>query len=667
MGSLPNLRELVDGSIEHRCFTHRRHVKCHHHQVRCHPQVRGCSSTSTHCGISNHHCGTSSTHCGISNTHCGIRNTRSVGNYNTVNADIRIDKCNHFFTTEVDVLAYSPASNRSIRSCCTIHHSINNQLLLRRSSKQQHRDSMSSSGGASSVKRLIAIVRSTPSKTGPIYSRRLLFRNFAALCLTHTMITAAFIPLYTLQGSLSIWWLQPEMSNVSQVFRPNFEIGSILLTSLFSIGALSALASLFLVNRFGTIWSLIFSYCGTCIFIGLHLYPNAYTLIPAYLFMGMWLGPLVAGRITCLMELSNKLSFVMTEQEMGEVACSQGLRRTEIVVHKLSRGLQVAQDFGFIIGNMATSLLIWYTTKHETTEALLDLMFSIDSNGERICGSAVCPQPLNFDSLKHSYEKFNNTLEIPYQLLGVSCRTNTILISVFLGFCVMGVAVTATFMDHIKVSVQKEIPLRAACCSTFRLITGTFKDYRIQLIAPLLVFIGLEQGFMYTAFSKSYVACALGVKNISLVFLSLGVLQSIAAFTLSMLLQHIRRHLIIAVGFIFQSCLLLVLMIWKPSKDDPALFYVVPAAWGVCNAIWDTLSFTLIVSVYPDTWQAPFAHCYFFRYLGLAITFGIHNFFCNSVKLYGLTAAMIIAIVPYTWLEVRHEARRRLKLQMAAL
>lgn len=78
-------------------------------------------------------------------------------------------------------------------------------------------------------------------------------------------------------------------------------------------------------------------------------------------------------------------------------------------------------------------------------------MFSVDSNGERICGSAVCPLPLNFEMLKLSYEQYNTSLDTPYQPLGISCKTNTILISVFLGFCVMGVAVTATFMDHIKV------------------------------------------------------------------------------------------------------------------------------------------------------------------------------------------------------------------------
>lgn len=47
-----------------------------------------------------------------------------------------------------------------------------------------------------------------------------------------------------------------------------------------------------------------------------------------------------------------------------------------------------------------------------------------------------------------------------------------------------------------------------------------------------------------------------------------------------------------AVGFVFHTCLLLVLLLWKPSGDDPALFYVISAAWGVCNAIWETLNFS---------------------------------------------------------------------------
>lgn len=46
------------------------------------------------------------------------------------------------------------------------------------------------------------------------------------------------------------------------------------------------------------------------------------------------------------------------------------------------------------------------------------------------------------------------------------------------------------------------------------------------------------------------------------------------------------------VGFVFHACLLLVLTTWRPSGDDPALFHVISAAWGVCNSIWETLIYS---------------------------------------------------------------------------
>jgi hypothetical protein len=75
----------------------------------------------------------------------------------------------------------------------------------------------------------------------------------------------------------------------------------------------------------------------------------------------------------------------------------------------------------------------------------------------------------------------------------------------------------------------------------------------------------------------------------------------------------------------------------------------------------------LLVSLYPDATQAPFAHSYFFRYLGLAISFGVHGSLCNYVKLYALAGGMVIAITTYTCLEVKNRGQRKLKVQLSAL
>lgn len=68
----------------------------------------------------------------------------------------------------------------------------------------KRRDSLSSSAGASSVRRLIEVVRTTPSNMGPVYSRRLLCRNYVTLCLGHGAAAAALVPFMALQVSSHI-------------------------------------------------------------------------------------------------------------------------------------------------------------------------------------------------------------------------------------------------------------------------------------------------------------------------------------------------------------------------------------------------------------------------------------------------------------------------------
>lgn len=142
----------------------------------------------------------------------------------------------------------------------------------------------------------------------------------------------------------------------------------------------------------------------------------------------------------------------------------------------------------------------------------------------------------------------------------------------------------------------------------------------------------------------------------------MGSLQSIAACTLSMLLRSIRRYYIVGVGFTFHSCLMLVLILWKPIEDDPALFFVISAAWGVCNAIWEMLSFTLLTCQYAtERWEAAFAVTSFYRLLGIGISFLLHDYLCNFVKLYSLTFFMVVAVITFTYLDIRLENMKKLK------
>lgn len=114
-----------------------------------------------------------------------------------------------------------------------------------------------------------------------------------------------------------------------------------------------------------------------------------------------------------------------------------------------------------------------------------------------------------------------------------------------------------------------------------------------------------------------------------------------------------------AAAFFFHACLLLVLFRWRPSKDDSALFYVIAAAWGACNGIWETLIYALMTLTHTNHIMkvaAPLQSC---RFLGLGITFLLHTFICEYHKILILVVLLAICLPPYAVLEVRLEAQRK--------
>ncbi|XP_068901153.1 UNC93-like protein isoform X3 [Tenebrio molitor] len=571
---------------------------------------------------------------------------------------------------------YSPISNRSTRN---LAHAI------------RRRDSMNSSIGATSVRRLIAVVRSNTqhnhqARQGPPYSRRLLLSNLAILCVSHLIITAAFLPFLALQTSVSVW----TMPLGHHLVPININIGSLLMAVVHLFAALSSILGPSLVQKLGTNAVFLCSYLGFAVFYVSHLCPSLYLLLPASVALGVALGPLVSSQMTFLMTLSAKISYMFSEEDDD----SKAIRRT-CIIRRLARAFQAAHDFGLIVGSVLSALLITYTVNMTNQEygdifdnstatvaknhtetcanstletnctrekfpissyniydynAFLDDIFDT-FEGTRLCGAQACPP--NF--LLH----FNMSEEGYFHVLPKN--TSTVLAVVYAGLCLVAAMTSAAGLDRIRMYVYQDPLERPEGLAALRAVRESFRDVRLQMAAPLALFIGFEQAFMYADFSKSYVVCTLGIHRLNLVFLSMGLLQSIAACTLSMLLRSIRRYYVVAVGFTFHACLLMVLILWKPIEDDPALFYVISAAWGVCNAIWEMLNFTLLTGLYSDNWESAFANSAFFRFLGLSIAFAFHGVLCNYYKLYALGFFLVAAVVPFAWLEVRLENMRKVK------
>ncbi|KAL1454124.1 hypothetical protein WDU94_010405 [Cyamophila willieti] len=457
----------------------------------------------------------------------------------------------------------------------------------------------------------------------------------------------------------------------------NVDNGSLLLALLFFVGAISTIYSPFYVQRFGIKSCFIQCYIILCLFISSHYFPNVYILIITYTLFGLFIGVLAQTKIQFLMTLANKFSMVMSNSN-EDILASQFT-----ILQQLLRLYTLSQDIGVMLGGILTFSVLYTNLKDYN----IDYLFQYKDSGEKICGSSYCPfiwsylpsdvveedsatftdelsQILTSKSNDTHIDRVNNFLtSISYTML--PCKANSLLLSIYLGFTIISVIMSIIFIDRIKnsfnfrVAGMKRLRFCTIYSTYFRYIEFAVKDYRLQLTAPLSLFIGLEQGFMYSDFMKSYVSCVIGTVNIPMVLVSSSVLQSVAAFTLSMLFQHVKRLYVMMVGFAFHACLILVLVVWLPAEDDAALLYVISSAWGVCNSIWNGLVFNVLFDLYPEYWQGPFAHSFFFRYLGLALSFGLHECVCNAIKFYALTLALGLSVTAFACLEVNIKHAKR--------
>ncbi|XP_076625211.1 protein unc-93 homolog A [Colletes latitarsis] len=490
--------------------------------------------------------------------------------------------------------AYSPISCRSTRTSA---------LSWRR------RDSMNSAAGASSVRRLIAAVRAAPS--GPRPPKKAIFRHCAALLLGHASFSAATLPIFPLQAGLG-------------AFDPH--LGPMLLALLYATATITSCFASIVVQRLGTNLAISASHLVTILFVGLHLYPKWYILLPGYAMFGVCITPNFIARVSHVNASATSLALVCIDPEDPDET------RRECLLRRLNRGIRLAEDIGLALGCLIAAIFVKLT---DTTT-----LSTMNDEINDICGAEYCPEEIYL---------YNGTIKIST----LSPGTSKILVSIWLGLAVLGLSISCAFLDS-RMKEPQNVNDKHSAQNILASVKSAFQDPKLQLAAPLTLFIGLEQGFIYADFIEAYVVCALGgAGTVTLSFLSLASLQALAGVTLSMLLRHIKRYFVVVVGFVFHACLLLVLITWRPSGDDPALFHVISAAWGVCNSIWETLIYTLVLGLYPNSWQGPLSTSLFWRWLGLALTLGLHGLVCTQFRVLGLACVLLLSVVPYIWLEIK--------------
>lgn len=152
-----------------------------------------------------------------------------------------------------------------------------------------------------------------------------------------------------------------------RIIGPN--VGPILISLCCLISSGTCLIAVKLVKKFGYIRIIIAHYAFMCIFLLIHLYPTFWLLLPAYMLLGLTLGPawickwslvvLFASRISCGQhECSTTAQMMMNDihnnpHDDHRTFCNRNER-----VRRLARWFHAIQDLGILMGALIASIII---------------------------------------------------------------------------------------------------------------------------------------------------------------------------------------------------------------------------------------------------------------------------------------------------------------------
>ena len=98
--------------------------------------------------------------------------------------------------------------------------------------------------------------------------------------------------------------------------------------------------------------------------------------------------------------------------------------------------------------------------------------------------------------------------------------------------------------------------------------------------------------FIFIFLFQSYVNCTMGVYSLGPILMCFGGVSALASLVIGCIAQHIKRFAFITAGATFNVGLLIVLWLWKPAPSDIPNFFVVAACLGLCDAIWQTQTYS---------------------------------------------------------------------------
>lgn len=276
--------------------------------------------------------------------------------------------------------------------------------------------------------------------------KRRLLLNFAAICIMWVFSFTAYSGLQNLESSL------------------NPGVGVYSLAALTGGGLISCLLAPVIISYIGSKGALIISWIALCIYVGANYYPAGYVLIP---------GAGIEGLATGLMWTAQ--GALVTSIAMEYARITEGT--FDHILSKFFGIFCAAFQSTQIWGNLISSLVL------VNGNSSLNVSTPPDFCGRNFCPITIKPETKNTTKAGVHPES----------------KIEIILLSVYMGFAVVGLIVTIVMLRPMKQEVSGPTEsFKSKLVSTLRLLVT---NSNMAMLVPFYLWTGLEQTIVYAEFT----------------------------------------------------------------------------------------------------------------------------------------------------------------------
>ncbi|KAK3100118.1 hypothetical protein FSP39_015016 [Pinctada imbricata] len=424
--------------------------------------------------------------------------------------------------------------------------------------------------------------------------------NVVILSLSFTSVFTAYLAIQNLQSSLN----QEE------------GLGIISLSCLYAFIILSSIMAPTILKHVGIKISLIVSWVSHCLYTLSNFYPTFWTLIPTSVLLGLISGPMWTSQSVYISTNAYLLAERTNKDPMPILSRMNGIFFT---LYELTQ----------ITGNLLSSLVLKEGLGNETTT----------DNSSLTCGADDCPLSVNATSIKEPESK------VVY-----------ILLSVFLVFDILGLILTAVFLQAPPKTEWSE---RSSTKESLLACVSALGDINLVLLVPFIAIMAMEQAVLWTDFTKSFISCPVGIGMVGFIMATYGGTTTLSALITSRISKYTGRHILFALAAIINGSLFVSMLVWRPDKHHLPYLFVMVVFWGLAEGIWQTQSNAVIALFFPDKKEPAFANYHCWKASSFTVYFVISNFLCVHTKLVLVLVLLCIGMILYAVVEIRVYRRNK--------